>query len=105
MAELFTTQNLPMPPLSELVTDLTDSSTVPTWFIRNTYHFLGLSNSLLLLVRLEDILQQDEQVNVPGTFLEYKNWRYKLPQTITQLENNASLLEITETLRTLRKNR
>lgn len=63
-----------------------DRQMMPEWFIPNVYTFLGRSNSMLMLVRLEDILGQEEQVNLPGTYLEYPNWRYKLSVPLEELE-------------------
>ncbi len=67
------------------VDEVFDYLSVPRWFTENTYAYLARSNSLILLVRLEDVLEQDEQVNLPGTYLEYPNWRYKLPVELDDL--------------------
>ena len=71
-----------------------ETKTVPDWFIPNTYAFLARTRCLLLLVRFEDLLAQDEQLNLPGTYLEYPNWRYKLPVSIEALEQNENVKTI-----------
>ncbi len=82
---------LPMP-----VRDIVQPSPrrVPEWFIPNIYRFLSMTNSMVLLVRFEDLLGQDEQLNLPGTCMEYPNWRYKLPYTIDVMCVNPTVKEI-----------
>ncbi|MFT5599249.1 MAG: 4-alpha-glucanotransferase, partial [Chitinophagales bacterium] len=40
--------------------------------------FLARSQSLLMMVQLEDFFLQTNQLNVPGTVNEYPNWRHKI---------------------------
>lgn len=40
--------------------------------------FLARSQSLLMMVQLEDLFSQLSQLNVPGTIDEYPNWRHKV---------------------------
>jgi 4-alpha-glucanotransferase len=35
---------------------------------------------------LEDLADFREQMNVPGTVLEYPNWRWKLPMALDELK-------------------
>lgn len=81
--QAFKDAGLDIPDISP--TELTGED-LPAWFIPGAYTFLAKSPSLLLLVRLEDVLEQVEQVNLPGTFLEYPNWRYKITVDIEGLE-------------------
>ncbi len=67
----------PMP--DESIKIAVNADETPPWFIENTYRYLNDCDSRLLMVRLEDVFNQDEQTNVPGTCFEYPNWRYKLP--------------------------
>jgi 4-alpha-glucanotransferase len=39
---------------------------------------LARSQSLLMMVQLEDFFSQINQLNVPGTIDEYPNWRHKV---------------------------
>lgn len=89
--DAFYQQCLPMPERSEL--DISIQS-VPEWFMGNTYLFLSRSHCMIMLVRLEDLLGQEQQINLPGTYLEYPNWRYKLPLKIEELLNNVSVQTI-----------
>ena len=45
--------------------------------VRAVYRYLGKTGSRLVLVALDDALAEFEQVNLPGTFFEYPNWRRK----------------------------
>lgn len=69
---------------------------VPSWFIPNTYAFLARTNAMILLVRMEDILQQEEQINLPGTYLQYPNWRYKLPILLEGLSTDERMIHVCE---------
>ncbi|WP_372880429.1 4-alpha-glucanotransferase [Psychromonas sp.] len=46
---------------------------------------LAKGSSALLSLQLEDFLEMDKPVNVPGTSNEYKNWRRKLSKNIDQI--------------------
>ena len=41
--------------------------------------------SRLLMVQIEDLAGQVEQMNVPGTWREYPNWRVRLPVDYAEL--------------------
>lgn len=57
--------------------------------------------SALLSVQLEDWLEMDKPVNIPGTVNEYPNWRRKLSMTLDELfareEVNRVAAKLTET--------
>ena len=91
-------------PVTEIKGRLTaDSQTVPDWFIKNAYRYLAEASCQILMVRLEDIFEQDEQINLPGTCFEYPNWRYKLPIEIETMENDNRFKEICEIVALERK--
>lgn len=48
-------------------------------------------SSKLLCFQLEDWLQMDKPVNVPGTFMEYPNWRRKLSLSLEDIMTNSEL--------------
>ena len=52
---------------------------------------LAKGSSALLSLQLEDFLEMDKPVNVPGTSDEYRNWRRKLSQNIEQLFANQQI--------------
>ena len=58
---------------------------------------LAKGSSALLSLQLEDFLEMDKPVNVPGTSEEYPNWQRKLSQNIGQL-GYSSLVPGTFTL-------
>jgi 4-alpha-glucanotransferase len=45
--------------------------------VRAAYRYLGRTPSRLVVVALDDALGEFDQVNLPGTFFEYPNWRRK----------------------------
>ena len=49
-----------------------------TQLFLSVQRFLARSESLLMMVQLEDLLSQTHQLNVPGTVDEYPNWRHKI---------------------------
>lgn len=53
-------------------------------------HMAGGSSELLSL-QLEDWLEMDKPVNVPGTFNEYPNWRRKLTRNLQDIFDDSSL--------------
>ncbi|MBU3023055.1 4-alpha-glucanotransferase [Aestuariibacter sp. A3R04] len=64
---------------------------------------MATGSSALLSLQLEDWLEMDKPVNVPGTFNEYPNWRRKLSHTLQQIFNDETLdalaYKLTETRR------
>ena len=56
-----------------------EKNKVPDGLVEAAYKFLASTKSKLVMVQLEDIFGQIEQMNLPGTYLEYPNWRRKLP--------------------------
>ncbi|NVK57883.1 MAG: 4-alpha-glucanotransferase [Alteromonadaceae bacterium] len=56
---------------------------------RNLNHALqthmSYGSSTLLSLQLEDWLEMDKPVNVPGTFMEYPNWRRKLSRNLSDI--------------------
>lgn len=53
-------------------------------------HMAGGSSALLSL-QLEDWLEMDKPVNIPGTFNEYPNWRRKLIRNIEDIFDNHDI--------------
>jgi len=50
--------------------------------------YVAQTDSALFLVRLNDIYQQVEMDNVPGTVNEYPNWRGKMHVTVEEIKND-----------------
>lgn len=66
-------------------------------------HMAGGSSALLSL-QLEDWLQMDKPVNIPGTFNEYPNWRRKLTQNIESIFDNGDIQSLAGQLTQARNN-
>jgi 4-alpha-glucanotransferase len=60
-------------------------------------HMAGGSSALLSL-QLEDWLEMDKPVNIPGTFKEYPNWQRKLTRNLQDIFNDSSLNELAANL-------
>ena len=55
-------------------------------------------SSALLSLQLEDWLQMDKPVNIPGTFKEYPNWKRKLNRNLEDIFTDAELVELAQSL-------
>lgn len=71
---------------------------VPTFFIPYIYQYLAETKSKILLVRPEDVFEMDKQFNLPGTYMEYPNWRYKLEIAVENMLKDERLIKIAEIL-------
>jgi 4-alpha-glucanotransferase len=65
-------------------------------------HMAGGSSALLSL-QLEDWLEMDKPVNIPGTFNEYPNWRRKLTRNLQNIFDDSSLNRLAANLTEARK--
>lgn len=65
-------------------------------------HMAGGSSALLSL-QLEDWLEMDKPVNIPGTFDEYPNWRRKLTENIESIFDRHDINELASKLTLARK--
>lgn len=75
---------------------------LPDWFTRNArdlpeltgeFHnavigFLASTPSMMMVLNQEDLFKETEQQNLPGTTLEYPNWRRKMRYPIEELSTN-----------------
>ncbi len=55
------------------------------------YAYLARTPSILQMFQLEDVLEQLEQVNMPGTTNQYPNWQRKLPMPIEEFAEEHRL--------------
>ncbi|WP_202943069.1 4-alpha-glucanotransferase [Alteromonas macleodii] len=69
---------------------------------RMQVHMAGGSSALLSL-QLEDWLEMDKPVNIPGTFDEYPNWRRKLTENIESMFDRHDINELASKLTHARK--
>lgn len=63
---------------------------------------LGLGASALQSVQLEDWLEMDKPVNIPGTVSEYPNWRRKLSVGLEEMFANEYINRLSERLSEVR---
>ncbi|MCV2884247.1 4-alpha-glucanotransferase [Aestuariibacter sp. AA17] len=89
---------------------------IPEWMDRHVDH-LGMSQELnygiqkhmasgssaLLSLQLEDWLEMDKPVNIPGTFNEYPNWRRKLSKNLEDIFSDENVQQLAADLTYLRK--
>ena len=64
---------------------------------------LAKGDSALLSLQLEDFLEMEVPVNVPGTSDEYRNWQRKLSHNIEQIFENEQIKCLLDNLTTARK--
>lgn len=58
------------------------------------HRFLGATPCRLVAVQAEDILELEDQANLPGTVHEHPNWRRRLPATAAEIGGDARLAEV-----------
>ncbi|ELR65529.1 4-alpha-glucanotransferase [Photobacterium marinum] len=59
---------------------------------------LASGSSALLSLQLEDWLEMDKPVNIPGTVDEYPNWRRKLSTTLDDIFTRQNIIDLTRRL-------
>ncbi len=64
-----------------------DASLVPMdRYLNEALHLhLAAGSSALMSLQLEDLLEMEKPVNIPGTTDQYPNWRRKLSQTVQEI--------------------
>ena len=64
---------------------------------------MATGSSALLSLQLEDWLEMDKPVNIPGTFKEYPNWKRKLSRNLEDIFSNPNIAELAKSLSNRRK--
>ncbi len=64
---------------------------------------MASGSSALLSLQLEDWLQMEKPVNIPGTFNEYPNWRRKLSHNLEDIFDNPDINALVQDLNQRRK--
>jgi 4-alpha-glucanotransferase len=59
---------------------------------------LAAGSSALLSLQLEDWLEMDKPVNIPGTVDEYPNWRRKLSTCLDDIFTRPNIVDLTRRL-------
>ncbi|MEO8137369.1 MAG: 4-alpha-glucanotransferase, partial [Betaproteobacteria bacterium] len=55
--------------------------------------------AMLAVVQLDDVLEEIEPANIPGTYNEYPNWRRKYSRSIEAIEGDARLQRLASIMR------
>lgn len=79
-----------------------DPATVPVLtqeLIRAIHQYLAKTPSIIQLFQFEDVLEQLDQVNLPGTTTEYPNWQRKLPVYLEDLPGDPRTTALYDILR------
>jgi 4-alpha-glucanotransferase len=53
--------------------------------------YLARSPALLFMVQLDDLTNEIHQANLPGTIMDYPNWRRRLGQSLEEIASNPAL--------------
>ncbi|WP_395345409.1 4-alpha-glucanotransferase [Ningiella sp. W23] len=64
---------------------------------------MATGSSALLSLQLEDWLEMDKPVNIPGTFNEYPNWKRKLTRNLEEIFSRGDLKQLGADLTERRK--
>ncbi|MHB8588249.1 MAG: 4-alpha-glucanotransferase [Candidatus Dormibacteraceae bacterium] len=67
------------------------------------YERLAHARSRIVLASFEDALGIEERTNVPGTTTERPNWRLALTKPLEEIEHDAGVLHIAESMRAARR--
>ncbi len=67
--------------------------------VRAAYRYLARTPARLVLVQLDDALEEFDQVNLPGTFNEYPNWRRKNSLDLDDIASGARLSALASDVR------
>lgn len=62
--------------------------------IRACHLYAAATPAQLFAYQLEDLVQLETPVNIPGTSTEYANWQRKLPENIEAILANADVLQL-----------
>ena len=60
---------------------------------------IARSNAMLAVVQIDDIEGEIEPANIPGTFLEYPNWRRKLSRNLEDIFADARFAALADAMR------
>ncbi len=67
--------------------------------VHGAYRYLARSRARLVLVQLDDALGECDQINVPGTYGEYPNWRRKNAPDLAAMTTDANLAALARDVR------
>ena len=62
------------------------------------HEYLAHSSACVMMVQIDDLMEVEDQINLPGTVHEYPNWRRRLPMTADKLPNTPMIKALREVL-------
>jgi 4-alpha-glucanotransferase len=65
--------------------------------------YLGLSNSNVAMMQIEDLIGMSDPVNVPGTDQEHANWQRKVTMTTGEIFARADVSDILDAVNRARR--
>ena len=65
--------------------------------------YLALSSAAIMMCQIEDLLLMLTPVNVPGTFMEYRNWQRKLKYPLEDLFERSEVKRLLSRLSNIRR--
>lgn len=83
-----------------------DPAAVPTMtpeLARAVHMYLARTPCEVLMVQLEDVLGEVDQINLPGTTSEYRNWRRKIALPLERWNRDPRFVQLCEALAAIRK--
>lgn len=89
---------------AQLVSDESTSESATKQLIRSVHSVLASGSAQLLAIQLEDMMNMEKPVNIPGTSSEYPNWRRKLDLTTSELFDQQSNQSFCEAITSHRRN-
>jgi (1->4)-alpha-D-glucan 1-alpha-D-glucosylmutase len=70
---------------------------------RAVHMYLARTPAALLMVQLEDVLGEVDQINLPGTTSEYRNWRRKFTLPLERWNRDPRFVQLCDALARIRK--
>ena len=70
--------------------------------VLGAYRYLARSPARIVMLQIEDVLGERTPVNIPGTNLEYPNWRRKLRDYLDKIASDQRLERFARAMRELR---
>ncbi len=68
-------------------------------FVKAAYGYLAQSPARMVLVQLDDAVCEFDQINLPGTFVEYPNWRRKNTRDIEEIASDERVVAFAAEMR------
>ncbi len=71
----------------EEIKKYSEDKDVPKNLYKAFFEFIGMTKSMIAMIKIEDLLELKDMVNVPGTYLEHPNWRIRIKELPVNFHN------------------